>query len=74
MPTQTILAAQHPKTIAAKATTQKATVDSQPQRVGQMSLDGNNAPAKRLRGGCVPCPNGICCIAIPCFIETDTIH
>ncbi|KDR74840.1 hypothetical protein GALMADRAFT_249745 [Galerina marginata CBS 339.88] len=25
-----------------------------------------NQPAARLRGGCIPCPDGGCCFIIPC--------
>ncbi|KAJ7616633.1 hypothetical protein FB45DRAFT_1008065 [Roridomyces roridus] len=48
-------------------------ITEQPSAAPAMSLapEGNASnstygEAKRLRGGCIPCPDGGCCFIIPC--------
>ncbi|KAJ6575569.1 hypothetical protein DFH09DRAFT_1311638 [Mycena vulgaris] len=50
-------------------TARRALVTEQPARVPSMSLAPENTvtqgKAARIRGGCIPCPDGGCCYIIP---------
>ncbi|KAJ3790089.1 hypothetical protein GGU10DRAFT_341606 [Lentinula aff. detonsa] len=49
-------------------------VAQQPSATRSMSLmsaeerEQRNSQVQRLRGGCIPCPDGGCCFIIPCCL------
>ncbi|KAH0586699.1 hypothetical protein H2248_007915 [Termitomyces sp. 'cryptogamus'] len=60
----------YPPTAAqsARADASDEVVSEQPKAAERMSLDGpvgTKREARRLRGGCIPCPDGSVCYIIP---------
>ncbi|GAW04921.1 hypothetical protein LENED_006745 [Lentinula edodes] len=58
--------ASSPISPAAPIVTQPAVTQS--MSMEQRGLVERNEKVQRLRGGCIPCPDGGCCFIIPCCI------
>ncbi|TCD69788.1 hypothetical protein EIP91_006325 [Steccherinum ochraceum] len=57
----------HTSNIVGTQPSPTATMTASNNKDSDKARDGQEGPANRIRGGCIPCPDGFCfCIPLPC--------